>query len=109
LVHEVAMTIGMTLEQVEARMGSREWTRWRAFKRVRPFGEEGADLRAGVVACAMANLWSKRQRVPLDFMPVVKGLRKKKRRKRRVVSQAELKAKALALVADLTGAKHGGR
>ena len=54
------------------RIDSRELTEWMAYAQVEPFGEERADLRAGIVASTIANVWrSSGQKVlkPSDFMP----------------------------------------
>ena len=44
---------------------------WMAFYDADPFGEERADLRAGIIASTIANVMggSKRRLQPLDFMP----------------------------------------
>ena len=57
-------------------MSSREFAEWAAFYRLEPFGEERADLRAGIVAATMANtVRDPKQRskpfTPQEFMPLV--------------------------------------
>lgn len=48
-----------------------------AYEELEPFGEERADLRAGIIAALIANIHRDRQMrpkayVPLDFMPLCK-------------------------------------
>lgn len=55
-------------------MPARELTEWMAFYSVSPFGEERADVRAGIVAAVVANTHRnpKRRKKPYevkDFMP----------------------------------------
>ncbi len=55
-----------------ARSSSRELTEWMAYFQLDPFGEERADLRAGIVASTVANSQRGRKGVafkPKDFMP----------------------------------------
>lgn len=45
---------------------------WVAYYELEPFGEERADLRAGIIAATSANVWRKKGRPalkPRDFMP----------------------------------------
>ncbi len=53
---------------------SREIAEWWAFASIEPFGEERADLRAGIIASVMAAPYRDRKKrpepyTPLDFMP----------------------------------------
>ena len=64
----------MTVSEMLARMSSRELTEWMAYFTIEPWGEERADLRAGIVASVIANVNRdprKRPRPyrPEDFMP----------------------------------------
>lgn len=57
------------------RMTSSEISEYLAYDRISPFGEERADLRAGIVASTVANHSMsppKRPTKPTDFMPFVK-------------------------------------
>jgi len=49
--------MGMPVGELLARMSSRELTEWMAFHELEPFGSEQDDLRTGVVASTMANLF----------------------------------------------------
>lgn len=61
----------MTRRQLLANLDSEELTLWRAFDRVDPFGQDRADLRAGIIAANYSN-WKKSGNcdrfVPADFM-----------------------------------------
>ncbi len=64
-------------------MSSREFVEWMAYYEFEPFGEERADLRAGIVASTVANASRdpKRRRNPfrpLDFMPRFDGPKRPK-------------------------------
>ena len=60
-----------------AELSSRQIGEWLAYFQLEPFGEERADLRAGIIAAANANLWVKGRKLrPADFMPKI-GARKK--------------------------------
>lgn len=61
----------MTVQELLARMSSRELSEWMAYARVEPFGEERADLRSGIVASILANVHRPKGRKPLkpeDFV-----------------------------------------
>jgi len=64
------------LEEIDAAL----FREWMIYDSIRPFGEEGADLRAGIIASTMANLQSKKKFKPSDFMPCVKLTKTKSRR-----------------------------
>ena len=62
----------MTVGELLSRTSSRELTEWRAYYALEPFGEDRADLRAGVIASTMANVFRKSGTPPYkaqDFMP----------------------------------------
>lgn len=62
----------MTIGEMLQRMTSAELAGWRAYYAVESFGEEKADLRAGIVAAAVfnANRSSKSKiHQPIDHMP----------------------------------------
>ena len=52
-------------------MSSYELSEWMAYYNIEPFGDERADLRAGIIASTIVNVHSekgKRATVPADFM-----------------------------------------
>lgn len=82
-------------------MSAREFAEWMAYYRLEPFGEERADLRAGIIASASVNVWAKRGRSakPSDFMPKFAA-------RPQVQSLDEIKAK-LGMIAELQGVDNG--
>jgi len=53
-------------------MTAREFAEWEAFYAIDPFGDQRADLRAGIVAATVSNRWRGRNedpKAPSDFMP----------------------------------------
>lgn len=55
-----------------AELTSRQVAEWLAYAQVEPWGEDRADLRAGIVAATVANAFRRqdsRAFTPQDFMP----------------------------------------
>jgi hypothetical protein len=55
-----------------AEISSHTFAEWLAFRRLEPWGEERADLRAGIIASTMANSMRGKKGKPFkpqDFMP----------------------------------------
>lgn len=55
-------------------MSGAEFTEWMIYSKLEPFGEERADLRAGIIAANIANAHRDRKKQPkpftaFDFMP----------------------------------------
>lgn len=95
LLFELALAWGCSIEEVGRRIGSREWQRWKLFYRLRPFGEAGADLRAGVMTAGIVNaIRRKNSAVPIDYMPVIVNLEGGPEKVR--MERMKQKAKALA-------------
>ena len=62
----------MTVGEMLTRMSSRELSEWMAYATLEPFGEERADLRAGIVASTVANVHRGKGDKPIpptDFLP----------------------------------------
>ena len=62
----------MTVSELLSRVSSHELTEWQAYYGLEPFGEDRADLRAGIVASTVANVFRKSGTSPYkaqDFMP----------------------------------------
>ena len=60
------------MRELLERCDSREIAEWMAYDSVEPFGEDRADLRAGIIASTIANVNRESKRkafVPRDFMP----------------------------------------
>lgn len=71
-VFRLALALGATVAELEQRMGVLELTEWMAYYQIEPFGEERADLRAGIVAATVANTFrgkNSKAAAPQDFMP----------------------------------------
>jgi hypothetical protein len=66
----LALALGMSVGQLEKNMSGREVAEWQAFYRLEPFGDFRGDLRAGTIACTIANVFSGKgeKRSPFDFM-----------------------------------------
>ena len=53
-------------------MTCRQWSEWKEYASLEPFGEERADLRMGILASLVANIVRKRGHAPMrpqQFMP----------------------------------------
>ena len=64
----------MTVRSLLASTDAGEMAEWEAYFRIEPFGEDRADLRAGIVASTMANTVRGKGTKPfrpVDFMPYV--------------------------------------
>ena len=68
----MALALGKTVEQLGREMSSHELSQWMALYQIEPFGDERADLRAGIVASTIVNCTPRkdhRQYRPAEFMP----------------------------------------
>jgi len=64
--------MGMPVEYLLKNISARELTEWMVYYQLEPFGEERADLRAGIIGSTIANVnRGKGGKVftPQDFMP----------------------------------------
>jgi hypothetical protein len=62
----------MTVRQLLANLDAAELTEWLAFNQIEPIGEPRADLRAGIIASAVANYGPRDLPTPAQpsvFMP----------------------------------------
>lgn len=62
----------MSVNRAQREIDSREFTEWQAYWQLEPWGDSRGDLRAGMVASTMANLWRGADTppfTPTDFMP----------------------------------------
>lgn len=67
--HRLALALGMTVEEMLDRMSHREYRDWQEFYALEPFGDERADLRAGIVASVIANVNRDAKKHPEPFAP----------------------------------------
>ena len=61
-----------SVPEAQAKCNSRQFAEWQAYYEINPWGEERADLRAGIIASTIANVNRESKRkafVPRDFMP----------------------------------------
>lgn len=62
----------MSVKRAQCEIDSREFSEWQAYWQLEPWGEGRDDLRAGIIASTMANLWRGADTppfTPTDFMP----------------------------------------
>lgn len=109
LLHQCAIDLGCTLAELGERMTGSEWTRWKAYYRLRPSGEAAADLRIGVLAAAVVGAITKKALAPIKFMPILRRLDKlteaTKSDKRRRAEKIEAKKASVMEIAAKFGAK----
>ena len=64
--------MGVTVDYLLKNISSRELTEWAEYYKLEPFGEERADLRAGIIGATIANVnrgKGGKTFTPQDFMP----------------------------------------
>ena len=82
----------MSVREAMHRINQREFAEWQLYANEEPFGEERADLRAGIIASVIANANRGKNMKPFeaqDFMPIFSEYQEeeRKREKRRKVQQ----------------------
>lgn len=74
--HRLALALGHPYPRIMLRqMSAVTFVDWQRYASLEPFGEERADLRAGIVASTIANCLAGREGKafsPEDFMPLLK-------------------------------------
>jgi hypothetical protein len=74
--YRLALALGMTRQELLARMTSAELSEWQALYQLEPFGDLRADLRAGIVAATVANVNRAKGTSPAkpsQFMPLLRN------------------------------------
>jgi hypothetical protein len=75
LWHRLAMRLGGTVEELQERMSSAEFTYWLAFYEKEPWGFEMENFHAGVIASTVVNMAPRKKGAsplkPSDFYPVI--------------------------------------
>jgi hypothetical protein len=70
------LALGATVEELQERMSSAEFTQWKAYQNLEPFGYEMENFRMGVVASTMVNVAPRKKGTkplqPSDFYPAKK-------------------------------------
>ena len=71
--HRLALALGrVDVDAMLAELDAQELMRWLGYHQLEPWGEERADLRAGIVASTIANVHRGKGKAPFrvrDFMP----------------------------------------
>lgn len=98
-LHKLALALGMTTGRLRKEMSLNEMNHWLAFYKLHPFGEDRADLRAGIITSGIRNAHRTKGKPdkPKDFMPDFM-------REGRMKSQAALK-RILSSMAHASGGK----
>ncbi len=65
----MALQLGCTVAELLDRISTHELDEWLAYYQLEPWGEERADLRAGIVASTIANFRPFRKRKSKSFKP----------------------------------------
>ena len=96
-----------TVREAQARCDSHEYAEWQAKYEIDPWGEDRADLRAGIIASTIANVNRESKRkafVPRDFMPDFDSKPKPAQSQREMAAvMGQLMAKQNAYVAKVGG------
>lgn len=75
MLFRLALAMGRTIQELRAVLSYAEFQEWCWYYQIEPWGEDRADLRAGIVASTIANYAGKLRAegadpaIPADFMP----------------------------------------
>ena len=75
MLFRLALAMGRTLSELRATLSYAEFQEWCGYYKIEPWGEDRADLRAGIIASTIANYAGKLRAegadpaLPADFMP----------------------------------------
>jgi hypothetical protein len=75
MLFRLALAMGRTIQELRAVLSYAEFQEWCLYYQIEPWGEERADLRAGIVASTIASYAGKERSMsappalPADFMP----------------------------------------
>jgi hypothetical protein len=92
--------LGWSVSELEERIESHELTEWQIYEAIEPFGEQRADLRAGIIASTIANVnRGKGQKAftATDFMPYLEKEQEQSAEDATVAALMELQGKFSAL------------
>ena len=79
MLFRLALAMGRTIQELRAVLSYAEFQEWCLYYQIEPWGEDRADLRAGIVASTIANYAGKERSngadpaLPADFMPYLDG------------------------------------
>ena len=75
MLFRLALAMGRTIRELRATLSYAEFQEWGLYYQIEPWGEDRADLRAGIIASTIANYAGKVRAdkadlaLPADFMP----------------------------------------
>ena len=74
MLFRLALALGRTVGELRAVLSHTEFREWCLYYQIEPWGEDRADLRAGIVASTVANVYARwvgdeTSYRPIDFMP----------------------------------------
>lgn len=75
MLFRLALAMGRTIHELRAVLSYAEFQEWCLYYQIEPWGEDRADLRAGIVSSTIANYAGKERSknappaTPSDFMP----------------------------------------
>ncbi len=78
----MALALGKTVGELSEELSDAEFQEWMSFYRMEPFGEDRADLRAGIIAATIVNVQRGKKGRPVkptDFMPYQKAGEQRRR------------------------------
>ncbi len=76
MLFRLALALGKTVSELGQSLSYKEFRQWCAYYQIEPWGEYRADLRTGILAATVSNIFSayagtEQQAQPIDFMPYV--------------------------------------
>lgn len=76
MLFRLALALGKTVSELRATLSNAEFQEWCLYFQIEPFGESRADLRNGIVAATIQNVYSawvggEQTARPADFMPYI--------------------------------------
>lgn len=75
MLFRLALAMGRTIQELRATLSYAEFCEWCLYYQIEPWGEDRADLRAGIVASTIANYAGKTRSkgsdpaLPADYLP----------------------------------------
>ncbi|HMW57858.1 hypothetical protein [Accumulibacter sp.] len=104
MLFRLALAMGRTIQELRAVLSYAEFQEWCWYYQIEPWGEDRADLRAGIVASTIANYAGKLRAegadpaIPADFMPYLDRPEQAPQAEAQTLSDDELAAWADAAI-----------
>lgn len=94
MLFRLALAMGRTLKELRAVLSFAEFQEWCLYYQIEPWGETRADLRSGIIASTLHNIYaswvgSNGQATPSDYMPYLDQDEQEKRRMHHQTISAE--------------------